>query len=161
MAEKEELDVEEGEKKSSHKLIVIIAAVLFGIGIGAGAVFFIAGGDDSVVDGEPEKIQSMYHRFDRPFLVTIETEGKQRYLQISITVKTKHEQVLKLLESHKPVVKSLLNNIFGTQELNYLQTPEGREELNAGALSVVQTFITSKDETLIVDKVLFTDFVMQ
>ncbi|MEH6358787.1 MAG: flagellar basal body-associated FliL family protein [Pseudomonadales bacterium] len=163
MAKKEELELEEGEKKGSSKLILMIAAVLLGIGVGAGAVFFLVGGggEEEVVDAEPVKVQSKYHRFDSPFIVTIVTEGKQRYLQISVTVKTKDDEVLKLLKSHKPVVKSLLNNIFGAQELDYLQTPEGRKELNADALNVVQTFITAKDETLTVDKVLFTDFVMQ
>ena len=69
--------------------------------------------------------------------------------------------MIKLLKTHAPVVKSSLNNIFGAQELDYLQTPEGREALNQDALNAVQTFITSKDETLVVEKVLFTNFVMQ
>jgi len=163
MADKEELELEDGEKKGNSKLIIIIVAVLLGIGVGAGAVFFLVGGggEEEVVNVEPVKVQSMYHRFDNPFIVTIVTGGKQRYLQISVTVKTKHKKVIKLLQSHAPVVKSALNNIFAAQELDYLQTPEGREALNQDALSVVQTFISSKDESLIVDKVLFTNFVMQ
>jgi flagellar FliL protein len=162
-----EKELEEGEKegKGKSKLILIIIAVLLGVGIGAGAVFLLVGGggggDDEMVDAEPMKVQSKYYRFNSPFIVTIVTEGKQRYLQVSVTVKSKHDEVAKLLEMHKPVVKSLLNNIFGAQELNYLQTPEGREELSANALNVVQTFIMSKDEALTIDKVLFTDFVMQ
>lgn len=160
MAETEQLELEEVEKKSSSKLIVIIAVVLLVIGVGAGAAFYLVG-EDEVVDAEPVEVQSKYFRFDNPFIVSIMTPGKQRYLQINVTVKTKHDKVIKLLEAHRPKVKSLLNNIFGAQELNYLQTPEGREELSEDALIVVQTFITSKDEALVVDKVLFTDFVMQ
>jgi len=162
MAEKEELELEEGEKKGKSKLIIIIAAVLLCISVSAGAVFFLAGGDEEqTADAGPVKIQSMYHRFDNPFIVTIVTAGKQRYLQISVTVKTKDQKVIKLLKTHAPVVKSSLNNIFGAQELDSLQTPEGREALNQDALNAVQTFITSKDETLVVEKVLFTNFVMQ
>jgi len=162
MAE-EELEIEGGKKKSSSKLIIMIAAVLLGIGVGAGSVFFLVGGDDEeqVVDAEPVKIQSMYHRFEKPFIVTIITEGKQRYLQVGVTVKTKQQKVINLIKTHEPVVKSALNNVFGAQELDYLQTAQGREELSQEALDVVQTFITAKDEALIVDKVLFTDFVMQ
>jgi flagellar FliL protein len=162
MAEKEELELEEGEKKGKSKLIIIIAAVLLCISVSAGAVFFLAGDDEEqTADAEPVKIQSMYHRFENPFIVTIVTAGKQRYLQISVTIKTKDQKVIKLLKTHAPVVKSSLNNIFGAQELDYLQTPEGREALNQDALNAVQTFITSKDETLVVEKVLFTNFVMQ
>ena len=165
MAENEELEIDEGKKKSSSKLIIIIAAALLVIGVGLGAVFFFVGGgeEELVVDAnaEPEKVQSIYHRFESPFVVNIVTEGKQRYLQISVTIKTKQQKVVYLIKAHAPVVKSALNNLFGAQDLDYLQTVEGREGLNEDALNVVQTFITSKDETLVVEKLLFTNFVMQ
>lgn len=165
MAE-EELEVEEStEKKGKGKLIIIIAAVLLGIGVGAGSVFFLVGGsnDEPVAEEqlEPQHVQSLYHRFNEPFIVTVMSGGKQRYLQINVTIKTKDRGVLKLVKAHEPVVKSSLNNLFSAQDLNHMQSAQGRMDLNEEALAVVQTFITSKNEALKVDKVLFTDFVMQ
>ncbi len=165
MAENEELEIEEGtEKKGKGKLIIIIAAVLLGIGVGAGSVFFLVGGSSEPVAEEalePQHVQAIYHRFDEPFIVTVMSGGKQRYLQINVTIKTKEAEVIKLLKTHGPVVKSVLNNLFSAQDLNHMQSAQGRMDLNKEALSVVQTFITSKNEALTVEKVLFTDFVMQ
>jgi len=165
MAKKEELEVEDGDvKKGKGKLILIIAAVLLGIGVGAGSVFFLVGDSDDPVPEEelvPQHIQAVYHRFHEPFIVTVMSGGKQRYLQVNVTVKTKDKTVVKLLETHAPVVKSVLNNLFSAQDLNHMQSAQGRMELNEEALSVVQTFITSKNEKLVVERVLFTDFVMQ
>jgi len=165
MAKKEELEIEEGEKKGKGKLIIIIAAVLLGVGLGAGSVFFLVGGSDEepVPEEElvPQYVQAIYHRFDNPFIVTVVSGGKQRYLQVNVTVKTKEKRVVRLLKIHEPVVKSALNNLFGAQDLNHMQSAQGRMDLNEEALNVVQTFITSKEESLKVEKVLFTDFVMQ
>jgi len=165
MAEKEELEIEEGEKKGKGKLIIIIAAILLGIGVGAGGVFFLVGGsnEEPVPEEEliPQHVQAIYYRFDNPFIVTVISGGKQRYLQVNVTVKTKDKGVVKLLKVHQPVVKSALNNLFSAQDLNHMQSAQGRMDLNEEALNVVQTFITAKDEKLKVEKVLFTDFVMQ
>jgi len=54
-----------------------------------------------------------------------------------------------------------LNNLFSAQDFNHMQSAQGRMDLNEEAMNVVQTFITSKDENLKIEKVLFTDFVMQ
>lgn len=165
MAEKEELEIEEGEKKGKSKLIIIIAAILLGIGVGAGAVFFLVGGSDEEPIAEeqlaPVHVQSLYYRFDTPFIVSLMTEGKQRYLQVNVSIKTKQAKVIQLIETHAPVVKSALSNLLGAQDLNHMQSGQGRMDLNEEARVVVQDFISSKDETLKVDKVLFTDFVMQ
>lgn len=164
MAEKEELEVEEGEgKKGKGKLIIIIAAVLLGIGVGAGSVFFLVGGEEPVQEEviEPKNVQSKYYRFNEPFIVTVMSGGKQRYLQINVSVKTKDLEVLHLIKAHEPVVKSSLNNLFSAQDLNHMQSAEGRMDLNAEAFSVVQTFVSAKNPDLEVEKVLFTDFVMQ
>jgi len=164
MAKKEELEIEEGEKKGKGKLIILIAAILLGIGVGAGGVFFMVGGsDESAAEEElvPQHVQAIYYRFDNPFIVTVMSGGKQRYLQVNVTVKTKDQGVVKQLKNHKPVVKSALNNLFGAQDLNHMQSAQGRMDLNEEAMNVVQTFITSKDENLKIEKVLFTDFVMQ
>lgn len=164
MAE-EELEVDEGsEKKGKSKLIIIIAATaLLCLGIGAGGVYFLVGGNDAAEQepAEPQHVQAIYHRFSEPFIVTVMSGGKQRYLQINVTIKTKDVEVVRLLKAHQPVVKSSLNNLFSAQDLNHMQSAQGRVDLNEEALAVVQTFITSKNEALKVEKVLFTDFVMQ
>lgn len=166
MAENEELEIEDGKKKGGgNKLIIIIAAALLGLSIGAASVFFLVGGDsaesEDVANAEPEKVRSIYHRFEKPFIVTVLSEGKQRYLQVGVTVKTKQQDAVDAIVAHEPVIKSKLNDLFATQQLASLQTDLGRQSLNQSATSAVQDFLTSKDETLAIEQVLFTDFVMQ
>ncbi|MEZ5523985.1 MAG: flagellar basal body-associated FliL family protein [Pseudomonadales bacterium] len=165
MAENEELEVDESKKKGGgSKLIIIIAAVLLGISLGAASMFFFVGGSsetEEAANEEPQWVSSIYHRFEKPFIVTVLSEGKQRYLQVNVAVKTKQQEAIDAIVAHEPVIKSRLNDLFASQQLASLQTDTGRQSLNQTATTTVQDFLASKDESLLIEQVLFTDFVMQ
>ena len=167
MAKNEELEIDEAVKKGSskNKLLIIIAAVLLILSMGAAGVFFMVGDDDventEIVDAKPQFIRSIYYQFENPFVVTVLSEDKQRYLQISAVIKTKQQEAIDVIKKHDPVIKSKLNELFSSQQLTSLQTAQGREDLNQQATAQIQEFLVGKAENLAIEQVLFIDFVMQ
>lgn len=163
MAE-EALQVDEDQKKGSNKLIIIVAAALLGIGIGAIGVYFLVGGEDPAQleqAAEPEIVQSIYYKLEKSFIVSFDSKGKQRYLQVDVTIKGKDQSAMDTIERHEPVIKNNLNQLFGSQEMATLQTYEGRQLLNQQATESVQTFLEKETGDPGIEQVLFTNFVMQ
>jgi len=163
--EEEELKIEDEPKKGGNKLVIIIAAVLLGIGVGAIAVyFFIGGGDDAPVAevaAENQKVQSIYYKLEKPFVVNIQSSGRQRHMQVDVTIKGKDQQAMNTLKKHEPVIKNDLNQLFGSQEMQVLQTQEGLLKLNEDATKTVQSFLQKEIGSPGIEQVLFTNFVMQ
>lgn len=164
MAE-EALQVDEDQNKGGNKLIIIIAAALLGIGVGAIGVYFLVGGEDSaqqeLATEEPQIVPSIYYKLEKPFIVSFDSKGKQRYLQVDVTIKGKDQSAMDTIKKHEPVIKNNLNQLFGSQELATLQTYEGRQTLNRNATESVQTFLEKETGNPGIEQVLFTNFVMQ
>ncbi len=66
-----------------------------------------------------------------------------------------------MLVKHAPVVKNNLNQLFSNQELEILQSEQGRELLLAEATKIVQAFLEKETGSPGIEQVLFTNFVMQ
>ncbi len=163
--EEEELQVDEEPKKGRNKLVIIIAAVLIFIGIGAMVVYLLTSGSDkdNVAKGanENKKVQSIYYKLEKPFIVNLLTSGRQRHMQIDVTIKGKNQKAMEIIHKHEPVIKNDLNQLFGSQEMKVLQTKEGLLKLNEDATKTVQAFLQKEIGSPGIDQVLFTNFVMQ
>lgn len=166
MADEDELTVADDEGKSSaNKLIIIIAAALLAIGALAIGAYFFIGGDDA---GQPvaaaeqqQRVQSIYYKLEKPFVVNIRSSGRQRHMQINVSIKGKDPQAMAMISKHEPVIKNDLNQLFSSQEVQVLQTKEGLEKLNQDATKTVQSFLQKEIGSPGIDQVLFENFVMQ
>lgn len=164
MADDEDKTEEQG-KSGSKKLVIIIAVVvLLLIGGGVAAFFLLSGSEDSaeqVEDAEPVQKPAIYFDFKPPFVVNYQWKGRQRYVQISMSVMTREENVVETLETHMPLVRNNLVMILGAQDFENLRTPEGKEALRESILEEMQRILTEEMGEPGVEKVLFTNFVMQ
>ncbi len=166
MAEEELKIDDEIDAKGSNKLLVIVAAALLGLGAGSIGAYFLLGGESSeeeVAEQSEEALpaQAMYLKLAKPFIVNFQTKGKQRYLQLDVTLKGRDQKAFDMITKHEPVVKNNLNQLFGAQEIAVLQTEEGRQALQQDATKVVQDFLQGELGVAGIDQVLFTNFVMQ
>lgn len=165
MADEEELQVDEEQKKGGNKLIIIVAAALLGIGIGAISVyFFVGGGEEAEVAQEEateQRVKSIYYKLEKPFLVNIQGGERSRHMQVDVTIKGKEQAAIDAIKKHEPVIKNDLNQLFGSQEVQVLQTHEGLVKLNEDATRIVQSFMQKEIGSPGIDQVLFTNFVMQ
>lgn len=159
----------EGEKKNKLLLIgglVVGLAIIGALAVG-GTLYFL---DRDSADGEPEsasasnnkptKSTSFYYSFEEPFVAPmVSSDRRQRFLQISLAIKTESADISLAVQKHMPLLKNNLNLLFTKQDYQTLQTPEGKLQLQMSAFETVQKVMDR--EKMKIDEVLITDFVMQ
>ena len=159
MAEAEEAT---GEAKKKNPLIwfILLGVVLVGASVG-GTVFFMSsdgGGEEVVEEVDPAAI---YYAINPKFQTNYEVNGRQRLFQLAISLVTREQDVIDALATHAPTIKSKLVILLSGQKFAALQTVEGREKLRGECLAAVQQILNNEIGKPGVEKVLFTDFVMQ
>ena len=174
MAE-EELQIEEGGKKSKMMMLIIIAVVVV-VGGGA-AYFFLFSGDDTPAAEQLAAAQgsaaqqapvsnaqvgtALYVAMPRPFVFNVPGSGRDRLVQIKVQLLVRGSDNEETAKSHIPLIEGTLLQIFSTANADDLVTEAGKIELRDRAVEEVQRAmneITGKD---VVERVLFTGFVMQ
>lgn len=74
---------------------------------------------------------------------------------------TREQDVIAALVKHAPTIKSKLVILLSGQQFDVLKTPDGRLALKLECLTAVQEILSAEIGKPGVEKVLFTDFVMQ
>uniref|UniRef100_UPI003F583AF2 flagellar basal body-associated protein FliL n=1 Tax=Vibrio cholerae TaxID=666 RepID=UPI003F583AF2 len=167
MAE-EDLGIEapKGKKKL---LIIIIAAVVLLAG-GGGAAFFMmgSGGDEAATDAEQktEKVAAptdpvSYVNIAQPFVFNVTGDAENRLVQIKVQLMVRGSQNESLARYHSPLVESSLLATFASATVEQLRTPNGRIELRDKATEDIKAALNQAVGKPVIEKVLFTDFVMQ
>jgi flagellar FliL protein len=176
MAE-EELQIEEtGGKKSKLMLIIIIAVVLIGGG-GAAYFFLFAGGDEPTAAEElaaegggqvaamPEANASvgtaLYVAMPRPIVFNVPGSGRDRLVQIKVQLMVRGTDNEEKAKTHIPLIEGTLLQTFSASNADDLVTEPGKIELRDNALEAVQNALKDIAGGEVVERVLFTDFVMQ
>lgn len=153
---------QEVKKKNPLILFIIIGVLLVGASIG-GTIFFLGGsGEDETeeVVEEPDP-EAIYFALNPKFKTNYEVNGRPRLFQVAITLVTREQDVIDALGLHSPTIKGRLVILLSGQKFDELQTPEGREVLRAECLTAVQKIMNDEIGKPGIEKVLFTDFVMQ
>ena len=167
MAEEENKTDEEqsAEGGSKKKLVIIIAIVaLLAVGLSVGVTLFLLGGDEDA-ESEPAveeevKVPASYTPIKPPFLVTLDVDGRQRYMQISFSVSSRDMSSLDALDHHMPLIRSKLLNMYADQDFEAARTEEGKLALQAKTVEVINGVLTGEGATEI-ENVYFTNFVLQ
>jgi len=125
--------------------IVILAVVLASIlsGGGAGLTMFLladdrqqlaAGGkaNNAGADGEEgEKVEGppIYHRLDPKFVVSFRDQSNARFMQFSVQIMTRDENVISQIKEHNPAIRSNLLLLFDSKTSDLMSSREGKEQL--------------------------------
>ena len=152
---------EEGAPKSKKLLFIIIAVVL--LGAGAGAFFFLKGGD-AKADTKKEAVilPPIYVNLDPPFVVNFEAEAAVRFLQVTVSVMTREPHVEEILKKNDPRIRNDLLMLLGNQKYETISTREGKEKLQADSLEAVRAVVKSAGgEPGKIEALYVTAFVMQ
>lgn len=163
---KEEKTEEQQEKPKSKMMLIIIIAVLGVLLIGGGVAAFLmlSGGDDAAESTEeqtPQNAPAIYFDFKPPFIVNYQWNGRQRFVQVSLSVMTRKGSVVDTLQQHMPLIRNNLLMVFSAQDFDMLRTPEGKETLRQLVLEDLQKVLNEEIGEPGVEQVLFTNFVMQ
>ena len=153
--------------KSKKKLIIIIAVVaLLAIGLSVGVTVFLLGGDgaedaDEVeIIEEPVKLPAAYMEINPPFLVTFDVAGRQRYMQVYVTVSSRDQVVFDAIDHHMPLIRSKVISSYSAVKFEEVQGEEGKLALQVKTIEVINGVLEAEGAPLI-ENVFFTNFVLQ
>jgi flagellar FliL protein len=116
---------------------------------------------DGEEDGGSEMAEAIYLPIDPAFVVNFASQGKARFLQVTVEVMTRDPAVPDKVKLHMPVIRNNLMLLFSDQSYDSISTLEGKEALREQALEVVQQILEEETGDPGVEAVYFTSFVMQ
>ncbi|SEM72789.1 flagellar FliL protein [Pseudomonas sp. ok272] len=164
---KSDAAVKDPAAKGKIKLIlVIVAALLLAIGLSVGATWYFMHNAQSKPASTPQeagnvKLAAIYEPLAPAFVANYNQNGRQRYMQVSITLQARNQADLDALKVHMPVIRNNLVMLFSGQDFDTLATPVGQEMLRQKATASVQEVAQKEVGKVVVEQLLFTNFVLQ
>lgn len=147
--------------KSKRKLIVIIAAAVLLLGtVGGGAVMLMSKKKPAGKEVKEEAKAPIFLPLE-PFVVNLQSEFGEKYLQVQMTLQVSDEAQVNLIKNNLPQVKSRLIMLLSSKSAEGLLTPEGKDTLIQEITEQINLPFTPKGEPQKVSGVFFTSFVVQ
>ncbi|MCE7730308.1 flagellar basal body-associated protein FliL [Vibrio campbellii] len=166
MAE-EQLQGADAPKGKSKLLIIIIAVVVLLLGGGA-AAFFLMGSDEPAQAAQEEQTQAQtaaapiaYVNIAQPFIFNVTGDRRDRLVQIKAQLMVRGSENEQLARYHSPLIESSLLSTFASATVEQLRSPTGRVELRDRASDDIKAALNAAVGKPVIEKVLFTDFVIQ
>ncbi|MGN1393913.1 MAG: flagellar basal body-associated FliL family protein [Succinivibrionaceae bacterium] len=174
MAEKEVKNLDESHSSSKNKIFIII---------GAGALLLIAvvvsilllmgeksepdaNGHQGAVELGPGFEAStakpiFYYNFEEPFIIQVITGKRQRMLQVYVSVTTSNEEDMRIVEVHNKLVRSHIDRELYKVSSDEYNDANGRVRVKERCLNAIQQAMKEEFGKSVVNRVLFTGFVIQ
>ena len=159
--------VKDPATKGKIKLIIAIAgALLLAIGLSGGATWYFMHSPQSKPAAAPETVvvgkqPAVFVPLIPAFIANYNQNGRQRYMQVSITLQGRDQADLDALKAHMPVIRNNLVMLFSGQDFATLATPVGQEMLRQKATASVQEVAHKELGKVVIEQLLFTNFVLQ
>ena len=155
-------------KRRKRLIYGVIAAAVLVLVLGGIIIWLLLREPDSEIQAaqaaqNPEAVdqRAIYYPLGQNFTMNYDVRGRQRYLQVQVTLMLRDNAAVQSIELHQPSIRNTLVGLFSDQVFEDLQTPEGRELLRQDALRGVQSVLEQEIGRPVVEQVLFTHFVMQ
>lgn len=159
------------KKNKTKLLLLILIPLLLVISLGAAAAWFFLlnkePGDETAKPAQasaavPQARQkAVYQLLDGAFVITLNADGRNRYMQVSVALMARDEDALKELMVHRAVLRNQLVMLFSGQDFSDLREPMAIDLLKQKATAVAQEVAMREVGSSVVEQVLFTNFVMQ
>ena len=155
------------KKRKLKVILMIVVGLLLAIGLSVGATWFIMhrgqAQPDAAATAESANVkkEAIFEPLTPPFVVNYNVNGRQRYMQVSITLLARDHADLEALKVHMPVIRNNLVMMFSGQPFDTLTTPIGMEMLRQKAAAVVQEVGQKELGKSVIEQLLFTNYVLQ
>lgn len=156
---------QDAPKSKKKLLIIIIAAVVLLIGGGGAAFFLMSSNSDADTSERPARRAAAapisYVNITQPFVFNVSGDTRGRMVQVKVQLMVRGPDNEDLARFHSPLVESTLLATFASATVEQLRTPTGRVELRDKATEDIKAAMTQVVGSPVIERVLFTDFVMQ
>lgn len=160
-------DNDASKVRVKKKIIMIILAVVLLLA-GVGGTFFFFFGDEMapkedivIQTDEPANLQAIYVSLIQPFLFNVTGDSQDRLVQVSVQLMVRGEDNEKRAKQNLPLLEHTLLNTFSASTVDQLRTARGKMDVRKQALDAVQAAMEKVTGKPVVERVLFTGFVMQ
>lgn len=168
MADDNDLKIDE-KGKSNKKKIIIIAVILILTLAGGGAAFFFLNSNGAAANLEiaDESVNknvtatAYYVAMPRPFVFNIVGLKRERLVQIKVQLMVRGSDNQKLAKANLPLIESTLLQVFSATTEQQLATYQGKELVRSDSLTSVNEILTKYTGVGVIEKILFSGFVMQ
>ncbi|VVN95208.1 flagellar basal body-associated protein FliL [Pseudomonas fluorescens] len=166
MANSEDAVKDPATKRRIKLIIATVGGLLLAIGLSVGATWYfmhsprstpVAASQTAVVGKQP----AMFVPLLPAFIANYNQNGRQRYMQVSITLQGRDQADLDALKAHMPVIRNNLVMLFSGQDFATLASPVGQEMLRQKATASVQEVAQKELGKVVIEQLLFTNFVLQ
>lgn len=166
-------DGEEGKKSGKLKWIIIgVIALLLVVGATAAVTLLFFGGSDAEPTVEAiEPVQqtgapaseapAIYLALQPAFVVNYRVGSRTRFLQLELSILSRENEALGVIDAHMPVVRNDILLTLQGQDYQALLTDDGKQALANQLTTVVQDIVMRQLGRPGIEKVLFTNFVLQ
>jgi len=164
---KSDAAVKDPATKGKLKMIIlIVVALLLAIGLSVGATWFFMHSAESKPAAAAEtavvgKQAAIFEPLLPAFVANYNQNGRQRYMQVSITMMGRNQADIEALKVHMPVIRNNLVMLFSGQDFATLASPVGQEMLRQKATASVQEVAQKELGKVAIEQLLFTNFVLQ
>ncbi|MGC9403205.1 flagellar basal body-associated protein FliL [Vibrio genomosp. F10] len=161
-------ELEQEQPKGKSKLLIIIIAVVVLLVGGGAAAFFLMGSSDSAESGASAEAKVAlpadpvaYVNIPQPFLFNVTGDKRDRLVQIKVQLMVRGSENENLARYHSPLIESALLGTFASATVDQLRSVDGRVELRTKASEDIKASLTRAVGHPVIERVLFTDFVIQ
>ncbi|MGH8375116.1 MAG: flagellar basal body-associated protein FliL [Pseudomonas sp.] len=152
--------------KGKLKLILLVVlALLLAVGLSVSATWFFLQKSASKPAPTAEVTSTVkaavYEALTPAFVANYNQNGRPRYMQVSITLQGRDQAALDALKVHMPLIRNNLVMLFSAQSFDGLATPIGQEMLRQKATASVQEVAQKELGKVVIEQLLFTNFVLQ
>lgn len=170
MAE-ESLELKVNDKPNNRKQLMLFGAIASVLILVIAATLWRVLAHDDVAAPEDtamlsmvaisDKNEAFYAAMPRPFLFNLPGNGRTRLVEIKVQLMVRGKDDDVLIKKHIPLIEDALLTTFSGADVDKLSTLAGKDELRLLALLNVQNTLQAIAGRKVVEKILFTGFVMQ
>lgn len=172
MAEEESLELEVSDEPKSKKKLILFSSIATVLAIIIAVILWILLSDDqgtqqNTVEQDPvaeenaNQGEAFYVAMPRPFLFNLPGNGRTRLVEIKVQLMVRGKDDDVLIKKNIPLIEDALLTTFSGADVQKLSTQAGKDEMRLLALLNVQNTLQPITGRKVVEKVLFTGFVMQ
>lgn len=107
------------------------------------------------------KAPAVYFPIQPSLVVAFNSRGRQRFLQVDITVMSRDPKTLEAVQLHAPMIRNNLTLLFGAQDYDSLRLKEGREFVRLKTIEEIQSIMQQEIGKPGIENAYFTNYVMQ
>ncbi len=152
--------------KNKKKMLIILSLMMMLVIAGCLAWFFLVKDTSDEMSAQDiaaleSKMEVLYLNLPQPFIFNITGDKRDRLVQLKVQVTMRGNENESIAQQHTPLIESALLSTFAAATVEQLREPRGRIKLREQATLDIQDAFTQVTDKPVIEKVLFTDFVMQ